>query len=343
MDPKLAMIHLLENYRREDYDQDTILEIIGNSIVGYRLNKDIKMRWPQRCDALLRLLSTLMPMLHPTDPNRAKVILAAVQFFYEQETLHWMLRTTKCPLDGSIDYSTIHEALHARLLERDFCSMKLIIQKTRNLHLCAKKGYLQPRIQTPTMLAMYDMNTFRLWRQALRDLGHNIEEFIHRELGDGLLREEGWTESSLAYLFEFEIPSDPHTSPTNFGFPCCQRCGRRGSRVACKLTVDLKWRRLLRYIRLQFSHEGSETALEENPLIPDPETLLEYRIVCSNTCKDGISLALSYDNDSTEEPDLPHFTERDESNSNGNISVDSSQNVLKWSCPTDNIPGAFKD
>jgi hypothetical protein len=343
MDPKLAMIHLLQNYRREDYDQGTILHIIGRSMVGYRPHSDIKMRWSQRCDALLRLVSTLMPMFHPKDPNCAQVVLAAVQFFYEQEALRWILRTTQCPLDGSIDHSTIHEALHRRLLERDFCSMKLIVQKTRNLHFCAKKGYLQAGVQTPTMLAMYDSNMFRLWRQALRELGHSFEKFIRRELEDGLLREEGWTESSLAYLFDVEIPLELHTSPTILGFTRCQRCGQCGAGLSARLTVDLKWRRRLRDIRLLLSHKSSETSIEESPLTPDPEASPEYRMVCSNPCKDGICLALIYDNDSTEEPDIPPYVDPDASTSKEESIVNSSENVLKESCPTNSMPGAFKD
>jgi hypothetical protein len=225
MDPKLAMIHLLQNHLREDYDQGTILHIIGRSMVRYRSHNGIKMRWSQRCDALMRLVPTLMPMFHPKDPNCAQVVLAAVQFFYEQEALRWILRTTQCPLDGSIDHSTIHEALHRRLPERDFCSMKLIVQKTRNLHFCTKKGYLQAGVQTPTMLAMYDLNMFRLWRQALSELGHSFEKCIRRGLEDGLLREEGWTESSLAYLFDVEIPLEPLISPTILGFPVVKDVG----------------------------------------------------------------------------------------------------------------------
>jgi hypothetical protein len=63
----------------------------------------------------------------------------------------------------------------------------------------------------------------------------------------------------------------------------------------------------------------------------------------SNPCKDGICLALIYDNDSTEEPDIPPYVDPDASTSKEESIVNSSENVPKKSCPTNSMPGAFKD
>jgi hypothetical protein len=378
------MINLFQRYRREDYDDDSTLEIIGLSMIRYRPQKSMKMPWAQRCDALLKLVSTLVPTLHSDDPIRAKVVFAAVDLCFEQELLHWLLHTTKGPLDGSTEYSAVHEAIHKRLLERDLCSMKLIVEKTKNLHLCAKKGYLQNGVETPTMLAMYDMTTFLLWRQVLRDLGHDTQEFVRRELEDGELKQAGWTQHSLSYLFDAQILPDPHTAPVVFGFPFCQRCGRNGTKLTTKLMVDLKWRRQLRDIRLRVSNKLSDTLdlstsgasvvdNAENPesrhrgssstkfinknhrgtssttLIGEGSSAatllasLPYRIVCSDACKDGICVALLYENDSTDEPDFPLYPNEYslESGETGNLNATGL--VEEDRCPTHGMPGAFKD
>jgi hypothetical protein len=335
------------------------------------------MPWTQRCDAILKLVSTLVPTLHSHDPNRASVIFGAVDFYYEQEVLRWLLCTTKAPLIGSSDYSTVHEAIHRRLLERDLRSMKLIIEQTKNLHLCAKKSSLQTEVETPTMLAMYDMNTFCLWRQMLRELGHDTQEFVRGELQEGPLRRAGWTQDSLSYLFDMEISPDPHTTPVVFRFPRCQRCGHNGTKLGSKLMVDLNWRRQLRDIRLQFSNRPLEILdpstsgscmvdNTDNPEIPyncsstklankDQEEVsstisfaaaqskpLLYRIVCSGACQDAICVAILYDNDSTSEPDLPLYYNEDSSKSGERGQLKALEPILKDGCPTYGMPGAFK-
>ncbi len=301
------------------------------------------MPWSKRCEALLKLLFTLMPVLRPEDPYRVKIIWTAVHFYYEQEVLRWLLRTTQCSLDGSIDYSTIHEALHQRLLERDLCSMRLIVWKTKKLHFCAKKGYALAGFQTPTMLAMYDMNIFQLWRQILYELGHDIESFIRDELEEGLLRQAGWTETSMKFLFHVDIPSNSHPAPFELRFPSCQRCGRNNMGLGAKLMVDLEWRRRLRDIRLQFSNRLPMSSMGDQPDTSVTDATLPYRIVCSHGCQDRICVAFIYDDDSVNEPKFPLYHGPDSIEGEAGSESNDPGVALQETCPINNMPGAFKD
>jgi hypothetical protein len=343
IDPKLAMIHLLQRHRREDYEDGTMMHIIGISMLGYRPQKWFNMPWSKRCEALLKLLQTLMPILGPEDPYRIKIIWTAVTFYYEQEALRWLLRTTHCSLDGSVDHSTIHEALHQRLLERDLCSMRLIVRKTKNLHFCARKGYALTGFQTPTMLAMYDMNMFQLWRQILCELGHDIERFIRDELEEGFLRQEGWTESSMRFLFHVDIPSYSHPAPFELRFPSCQRCGRNNVVLGAKLMVDLEWRRRLRDIRLRFSDRLPMSSTGDQPDNPVPDVSLPYKTVCSHGCQDGICVAFIYDDDSVNEPKFPLYHDPDPMEWGAGSEANGRGVDLQETCPTNKMPGAFKD
>jgi hypothetical protein len=84
-------------------------------------------------------------------------------------------------------------------------------------------------------------------------------------------------------------------------------------------------------------------SIEERPTAPTSEDWLQYRVVCSDTCQDEICVALAYDNDTIDEPDLPLYRNSDTSDCKGGDELNSSREILEESCPTNNMPGAFKD
>jgi hypothetical protein len=218
------------------------------------------------------------------------------------------------------------------------------------------------------------MGLFLAWSRLLREVGHDIRTFVSRELEEGLLKEQGWDESSLTFLFEENFVPDPHHAPTALMFPSCERCGDEGSGIFVRLKVDLKWRRRLRDIRRLHSSRSSLTGLPpfNIALAPagdqtfkgsdasggsqDVETQatstdspggdpgiskpLPYRIVCSRECRDEVCVAWVYENDSTDEPNFPPYPLQPEVGSGKALAI---QEAGQEQCPTKKIPGAFID
>jgi hypothetical protein len=373
IEPKLDMINLLQKYRREDYDDMTLGNMIWHVMLFYRPQKDIEISWMQRRAAILRLLSIVLPFFDNDNPCRSEILHLAVLLSYEQEVLQYILRTTTGYIDhgNSFDksFSVIHKALEHRLLERDPNSMKLIVGKTKNLHRRKTMSYQAPRTETPTMLAMHDMKTFLAWRDMLQDLGHEIMAFIDQELREGSLADDGWIASSLSEIFTTKQLPDPCYGPSIFGFPNCERCGHQGPQISDRLKVDLVWRRFLRDIRLKHSKENSgagkafrttsdnssvrnatHVAREESSASSTNQDWkstvtreLPYRIVCPAGCRDDVCVAWVYENEIDIEPDLPPYPYKkpdveEDMDHEGPIVI-----VKEDSCPTQRMPGAFKD
>lgn len=362
------MINLLQKHRREDYDDLTIGNMIWHVMLFYRPQKDIKMSWMQRRAAILRLFSTLLPFFDNDNPYRSEILHLAVLLTYEQEVLQYILRTTTGYIDLGKSFSVVHKALEGRLLERDPNSMKLIVEKTKNLHRPVTISYQGPQTETPTMLAMHDMKTFLAWRDMLQDLGHEITAFIDQELREGFLADNGWTASSLSEIFTTKQLPDPYYGPSIFNFPNCERCGDQRTDFTNKLKVDLVWRRFLRDVRLKHSKEisidgkASQIASDNSTLrnathvareaSPTSSTNqdgksavsreLPFRIVCADQCQDDVCVAWVYENETNIEPDLPpypykHPEVKGETNHGGPTVM-----VEEDSCPTERMPGAFK-
>jgi hypothetical protein len=370
------MINVLQNNRREEYDNDDIQHMMLRFMQAYRPQKVIDMTWIQRRNAALGILATLIASFDPHDPEIIAIVHVAILFYYEQNVLHWLLDYMKGPftLLGS-DISVIHLSMERRLLERDPPAMKVIVQRTDNIHLRIADSSSWGVRSTPTMLAMYDMGLFLAWSRLLRQVGHDIRTFVSRELEEGLLKEQGWDESSLTFLFEENFVPDPHHAPTALMFPSCKRCGDEGSGIFVRLKVDLKWRRRLRDIwRLHSSRSslaglpsfnialapagdqtlkgsdasgGSQDVERQATSTDSPEgdpgisKPLPYRIVCSRECQDEVCVAWVYENDSTDEPNFPPYPLQPEVES-GKASL-AIQEVGQEQCPTKKIPGAFID
>ncbi|KAE9371001.1 hypothetical protein N431DRAFT_18376 [Stipitochalara longipes BDJ] len=371
IDPWLGILRLLQKYRREDYDDLTVGNMMWHVMLFYRPQKDISLSWVQRRAAIMKLFSMLLPFFANDNPWRSDLIYITVYLSYEQEVLQYILRTTK----GYIDHidlkprhpSILHEAIHRRLLVRDLGSMRLIVNKTENLHRCSARSYRDPRPETPTMLAMYDRMTFLAWRNMLHDLGHETMAFVEQELNEVSVRDCGWTTSSLCELFDTKALPGPYYGPTYFNFPNCERCGQYGqTQFSGKLEVDLVWRRYLRDVRMKHLRTAPTNSTENSTPIGSPASEniqlaqetnsssgndenstsrreLPYRIVCSTECKDGLCVAWVYDNNTDAEPDLPPYPCGSLSNVGNKKESETLVVVEKEPCPTDSMPGAFKD
>ena len=352
IEPKLSMIRLLQNHRHEDYEDWTVANMIWHVLLLYRPQSDIGISWAQRRAAIMKLFSMILPFFANDNPYRADIIHITISLCYEQEVLQYLLRTTKGYIDRKPGTSsTLHEALHRRLLDRDPSSMRLIVGKTKDLHRLAARSYLDPRPETPTMLAMYDMRTFLAWRNMLHDLGVETLAFVEQELSKSSLRDFGWSSSSLRELFDTEIFPDPYYGPNIFGFPNCERCGDSGTMCFRMLKVDLVWRRYLRNVRVNHSTKGPEDGVEHSTAFSIKESAgssiwkreLPYRIVCSTECTDGVCVAWFYEDDINAEPEFPPYPSKvpsdfDNEKDQAIIELDEEE-----PCPTKNMPGAFKD
>jgi hypothetical protein len=210
---------------------------------------------------------------------------------------------------------------------------------------------------------MYDMRTFLAWRNMLHDLGHETMAFVERELSEGSLRENGWTNSSLCEFFDTNALPDPYYGPAILGFLGCERCGDSGTTCFGKLKVDLVWRRYLRDIRMkhlararkndpeysttpgsnpnnagiQQTQGTSSSSSSDRVCVGGRE--LPYRIVCSTKCTDGVCVAWIYEDDTDSELDLPLCPSE-------SLSIVGDEEVVvieEEPCPTSSMPGAFKD
>jgi hypothetical protein len=338
--------------------------MICRVLLFYRPQTDIEIPWRQRRAAIMKLFLMLLPFFADDNPYRADIIFFAVVWCYEQEVLQYALRTTKGYIDRNPgNGSILHEALHHRLLDRDPASMRLIVSKSNDLYRLRARNYLDPQLETPTALAMYDMRTFLAWRNMLHDLGHETMAFVERELSEGSLRENGWTNSSLCEIFDTNALPDPYYGPAILGFLGCERCGDSGTTCFGKLKVDLVWRRYLRDIRMkhlararknnpeysttpgsnpnnagiQQTQGTSSSSSSDRVCVGGRE--LPYRIVCSTKCTDGVCVAWIYEDDTDSEPDLPLCPSE-------SLSIVGDEEVVvieEEPCPTSSMPGAFKD
>jgi hypothetical protein len=89
------------------------------------------------------------------NPCRSETLHLVVLLSYKQEELQCILRTTTTYVDLDKHFSVVHKALDQRLLERDPNSMKLIVEKTKNLRRRVTISDQGPQIKTQTMLAMH--------------------------------------------------------------------------------------------------------------------------------------------------------------------------------------------
>ena len=314
-----------------------------------------------RRDAALGVIKQLIYHFPEEDVERSNILFDLMHFNYDRSVLHWTLRSIKGFIHDNSQNSGIHQGFWRKLPVRDPMSMRLIVQKTQNLHRFYDMNCFTLPAGTPTSLAMYQPGLFFQWRSILLDQGHDIDHFVRRELEVPHLGDQGWEQGTLTAVFKSE--AFPDSRPSASGFFKCDRCGRYEESAATM--VDLPWRHHLRSIRNrhcieaqqprrddlinevqnitiriacpEIKHHSGHTTTSKPEMCPSPNTLLwPYRIVCSDSCEDGVCVAWVFENDLVEEPCLPAYTpEHERLPVSGVCELDD--------CPSMDMPGAFRE
>jgi len=359
---KILMLDLLLNHTSAEYDNETITNLVAMLLLFYRPQKMFVLTMAERRSSAVQILKLILPMFPPDDVFCSLVVCALLQFFYDQEALHWALQYIKGAFQED-KFSILHEALANKLLLGDRISIEIIVQKTTNLHRVWDKertwqGGRSIESNTPTSLAMYQPEMFVTWKSILLTLGHDLGDFIKDEIGQtSVLTSQGWTEHTLGVLFSYPFNMSVLDRGAAYYY-YCRRCRRNESRW---LHVDLEWRRMLRAIRLGqtpatfeseiFPSNVGITALDferdglsVHSCSPDLEYVsntkdppVQYRYVCSDHCwGDRICVSDAYENDSVDEPYLPPYEYKSSKVELVQISSDIDDRIKR-------MPGSFEE
>ncbi|KAF7947473.1 hypothetical protein EAE96_008560 [Botrytis aclada] len=358
---KIAMAETLEFYSKSKGD-DSKYGTIGRMAIFYTPSKQPNMTQEELSDNMLCVFKALTPSLSTGNAAQVKYLRGMVSDGHAGKLIHWLIGRINGALEMGEDnissYSLLHYVIGARLLHRDQLSVKTILERTTNLHIShgyGSWGSYEP--QTPTVLAMYDQDMFIQWRRLLHETKQDMDVFIERELDAKLLTSMGWTKATLNALFQhhFDTPSYKGRRAFN-GFPQCDRCGHLNVVIGMmRLKIDLKFRRQLREIRTGRAHmpspshtkaakDGStlNVIVDENGnIIPKSQrkiwSPLPYRFVCSDKCKDGISVHDAFENDSEDLPAFPIYVSEEERVRLEHLRL--AEEEAK--CPTYTMPGSF--
>lgn len=259
------MMKLLQRYAADAYTQTTVTSLTGRMLLYFRKNKSFpKPLTTQRSPSSMALqLTATLFSLFPADDliARSRVIDFLVYKDYHQEVLYWWLRNLPGPLyessDGSSD-EKIHillQAVEARLPISNPSCMRLIVQKTPNIHRLYEytDTITAPfAFSTATSLATRQSDLFFAWRDILIKLGYNISDFISAELemDASPLGQGGWDNESLSALFGSDIWYNEKSPGIDWS-----ECGRCKNMQTSKAIVDLRWRRHLRSLRTKSPHD----------------------------------------------------------------------------------------
>lgn len=251
---KLELADLLARYDCED---DINYSWCGRLLLFYRQNKAMNLDSSARYESTLLILQYLASFLHRTKYSFSGLFRELLLFGNEGPALQWPLRFIPGKLYNNEISNILQSAIRRLLMIRDPLTMKAIIEKstTTDLHL-----YVDPtssqcyRKETPTSLAMYNLEGFLVWRRLLKELGFDIPSFVARELETGGLKSIGWTQQTLVELFyqDFTYIVLPEPSHSH-GYRMCERCRNYGDSGQYQ-KVDLEWRRILRLIRTGKNH-----------------------------------------------------------------------------------------
>ncbi|TGO37875.1 hypothetical protein BHYA_0087g00340 [Botrytis hyacinthi] len=356
---KIAMIETLDVYCK---NRDSIYGDIGRLSIFYSPSKRLDMTQEEVSDSMLCVFKALTPSLRTGNIAQFEYLRGMVSEGHEGKLIHWLISRVKGAFEivnGSISsYSLLHYVIGARFLHRDQLSVKMVMERTNNLHIChgyGSWGRYQP--QTPTVLAMYDQEMFISWRKLLQETKQDMNVFIERELDAKILTSMGWTKATLRALFQHHFDTPSHKGRRAFnGFPQCDRCGHLDIVIGMmRLKIDLEFRRQLREIRTgraytpSFSHtkaaeDGSTWTViidESGNTFPNSQRKiwppLPYRFVCSDKCKDGISAHDVFENDLEDLPVFPIYVSKEERLRLENLRL--AEEEAK--CPTYTMPGTF--
>ncbi|TGO77296.1 hypothetical protein BELL_0114g00120 [Botrytis elliptica] len=305
-----------------------------------------------RNKAILTVLQYLASFFHRTKYNFSGLFSDLLGLGYDGQVLQWPLRFIPGKLYNNEYANILQGAIRRLFLIREPLTMKAIVDKstTTDLHLYVDSTPSKRREkETPTSLAMYDLEGFLVWRRLLKELGFDISAFVARELEIGGLKSIGWSQETLVELFHqdftsFELPKSSHS----VGCRPCDRCGMYGDWTELR-RVDLEWRRKLRIIRtgkmnvetvdhglLPTRGIGANIIDRTNKDTPETDyNSLPWRLVCPVNCEDGMCVAWQCEN--SEPPNFPPYIPKEERERLKKLRLAEEEAT----CPTYTMPGAF--
>ncbi|KAM0157903.1 hypothetical protein ACHAQE_002158 [Botrytis cinerea] len=345
---KIELANLLAHYDSED---DINFGSCGRLLLFYRPDKKMSLDVSTRHESSLLILHYMASYFHRTNFNFSGLFSDLLTFGYVGPVLQWPLRFIPGKLCNG-NSNILQGAIRSILMIREPLTMKTIIDKstTTDLHLyvdfSSSKRY---RKETPTSLAMYNLEGFLIWRRLLKELGFDISAFVARELETEGLKSIGWTQKTLIELFYQDFTHVVLPKPSHsLGYRRCDRCGFYDT-VRMRQKVDLEWRRILRLIRTGKYHVK---IVDNDPLLAgekDANTIdrtdenatktssdsLPCRFVCQIICEDNLRVA--WEDESVEPPNIPPYIPEEERNRLKQLRL--AEEEAK--CPTYTMPGAF--
>ncbi|ESZ97746.1 hypothetical protein SBOR_1871 [Sclerotinia borealis F-4128] len=330
---KVAITETLQVYEK---DKNHKYGTIGRLAIFYRPTKQIDMPQEEISKNMICVFKALAPSLRTGTFAQIGYLRNMISDGHHGSLIHWLISKIEGNLemyeDSITSYSLLHILVGARFLHRDPLSVKMIMEKTTDLHIChgyGAWGRYQPH--TPTTLAMYDLDLFIPWRRLLQESKQDMDTFIEREIDAKHLSSMGWTKATLEVLFKHQFNTPSYKGRRAFnGFPECNRCKHLNISVGMfRLKIDLEFRRQLREIRtgrVQISPYSHVTGSQ-----------LPYRFVCSDACIDGISIHDVFENDSEDLPSFPPYVSKEEKKRTEQLRLEEKEAT----CPTYTMPGAF--
>ncbi|EMR87911.1 hypothetical protein ACHAPC_002877 [Botrytis cinerea] len=346
---KLELANLLARYDSED---DVNFSTCGRLFMFYRPYKEMSLHPSTRHESSLLILHYMASYFHRTNFDFSGLFSDLLKFGYGGPVLQWPLRFIPGKFCNDRDRNILQSAIRTLLMIREPLTMKVIIEKstTTDLHHYVDPTWSQCyRKETPTSLAMYNLDGFLIWQRLLKELGFDISAFVARELETGELKSIGWTRQTLIELFYQDFTHIALPKPSHpLGHRHCDRCGWYGD-LSTQQKVDLEWRRILRLIRTRKYHLE---IVDNDPLLTgekDANTIdltdknatetssdpLPCRFVCQTRCEDGFRVA--WEDESVEPPNIPPHIPKEERNRLKQLRL--AEEEAK--CPTYTMPGAF--
>lgn len=95
----------------------------------------------------------------------------------------------------------IHLALSGDIFTSPY-GVKVLLASGANPHLLSKEAVPC----NPTQVALKHADVFWMWRQALRESGHDLTQFVHVSSKQPCWDNSGWSEHKLQQVFEIKFP-----------------------------------------------------------------------------------------------------------------------------------------
>jgi len=362
------MINIYERYAPDGYDEDSLLYLVGLTMITYRSGRSLEL-CPAEIDrerCFIQLVNRILEILCPDDAQRTKIFRDALACGYSSKILHWLLSSIRVMDELHGDW-ILHDMIDKGFLLLHPAIIKLAVEKMRRHH---GHQYVQStRVQSSaTFLAIAHPTSFFAWQDILLGVGHDLDEFVAKELEapSSALFLQGWRKNTLLLLFRSEaFPATNHGD-----HPTCDRCGQRYKRT--KFMVDVPWARYLQGIRqgrltprskcvdvqditIDF-RGGLASKIDHSSVSTDPYDSMKlpdsapYRMVCKVRCKDGVCVPKVLEGSSAQDvfvlPYPLEEAEEEEEALAGTREEDASRltsSLVEDSCPSRNIPGAFGD